>query len=241
MKDYVDLFAERGAAYHRAMQCWPNARRQEFQQVIDAADLMPGMIVADVPAGGGYLKGFAPLFCTVLTHEPCRSFNQHQASASASDLLPLPWGDKSIDVAISLAGVHHTENKRPFFREIRRVVRSGGRFVLSDVAGGSNIASFLDGFVGANNSTGHEGAFLGQSTLTELEDSGWRILSSDVVKFHWVFDRIGDIGNFCCDLFDIRKASPAEVEGVLFSELGLDNLIDGNFGMRWSLMTIVCE
>lgn len=244
VKSYTDLFDQRGSTYDQAMQHWPDARRQEFEQAIRAAQIEAGMVVADVPAGGGYLQNYAPTGCTVQGHEPCATFSDHHASGhglTARPLLPLPWADQSIDIAISLAGVHHLADKRSLFADMLRVTRPGGRFVLSDVAADTNVALFLDGFVGANNSTGHEGAFLDERTVEELREAGWQIVSQEMASFHWVFAQREDMAGFCRGLFDICKVSPGKVEQALAECLGVDVLADGQIGLRWSLMTIVAE
>lgn len=56
MKTYDELFETRGSAYDRAMRRYPRARDQEFRQVVERALLGEGMLVADVPAGGGRLR-----------------------------------------------------------------------------------------------------------------------------------------------------------------------------------------
>lgn len=244
VKSYIDLFGERGAPYDQAMQRWPDARRQEFEQVIRAVPLEDGMVVADVPAGGGYLQRYLPSYCTWQGHEPCAAFSNHKVSPHAlheRELLPLPWIDQSVDVVISLAGVHHLTDKRPLFAEVLRVTRPGGWFVLSDVAAESDAALFLNGFVDAHNSTGHEGVFLDRSTFDELTQAGWTILSDQLLSFHWVFPQRADMAGFCRRLFDIRNAATNEVQKALEEDLGVDVLHDGSIGLRWSLMTIVAK
>ncbi|MEY5098417.1 MAG: hypothetical protein RJA36_1136 [Pseudomonadota bacterium] len=242
MKSYDELFALRGSAYDRAMRRYPQARAQEFAQAVERAALAPGQVVADVPAGGGYLQRYLPAGCVWLGHEPCASFTHHgtpDAPASQRPLLPLPWPDASADAAISLAGVHHLADKRPLFAELQRVLRPGGRLVLSDVAAASPVACFLDGFVGAHNSTGHEGVFLGGSTLAELAETGWTVQSAEQVDFHWVFDSARDMAAFCTELFDLRHASPEQTEDAIRAGLGLRELDARRTGMNWSLMTVV--
>ena len=51
-KSYQEHFDERGSAYDRAMRNFPAARELEFKQAIRAAEVVTGMTVADVPAGG---------------------------------------------------------------------------------------------------------------------------------------------------------------------------------------------
>ena len=149
MDRYEDMFVQRGSAYDRAMRRLPQARAAEFAQVIARADMRSGQVVADVPAGGGYLRGFLPAGVAWVGHEPCASFQggQHGASSSGRPLLPFPWEDASKDRVICLAGLHHQEDKIPFHSEARRVLRPSGRYVLSDVPADSPVAAFLDGFI----------------------------------------------------------------------------------------------
>ena len=242
VRTYTELFDLRGSAYDRAMRRYPNARDAEFEQVVNCAGLRPGMVVADVPAGGGYLARYLPAGCACVGHEPCDGFVHHGVKTEPGrPFLPLPWKDDSIDVVISLAGVHHMEDKRPFWRETLRVTRPGGRFVLSDAAEGSAVAKFLDGFVGDFNSTGHDGVFLCESDLKDLSQAGWRILAAEQVAYHWRFAGRDEMADFCQGLFDISTASRTRVGEAIERDLGCDGLSDGQVGMRWSLMTIVAE
>jgi SAM-dependent methyltransferase len=243
--DYRDLFDLRGQSYDCAMRMFPAAREQEFMQVITRAGLSPGMCVADVPAGGGYLADFLPGDCEWQGHEPSGGFSsgtiRHGQDIESQAFLPLPWESESMDAAVSLAGVHHMADKSHFFREVRRVLRPGGRFVLSDVAACSPEAAFLDGYVDAHNSTGHRGLFLDGVTEAELEAAGWRCLTSEIVRFHWVFDTCEAMGTFCRYLFDLRRGTLADTIQAIESELGVERLEDGRIGMRWGLRTIVVD
>lgn len=256
MQSYTDLFSTRGSAYDLAMRRYPDARAAEFAQVVEAAGIEPGMMVGDVPAGGGYLTRYLPHDCTCLAHEPCADFADTGLVPSglapdgasrlpvrlhggqAASLLPLPWQDGVLDVLVSLAGVHHIEDKRALFAEMRRVTRPGGRLVLSDVAAGSETARFLDGFVGATNSTGHEGVFLDARTWQELHDAGWQVAGQKTADFHWRFTDRETMADFCCNLFDIRSASRREIIAAIEEGPGVDILPGGLVGMRWSLLTI---
>lgn len=240
MQSYDELFALRGVAYDRAMHAFPSARRLEFLQAIDRMELTAGMMVADVPAGGGYLKQYLPLGCQWLPHEPCASFTVHNPRPKDLEnghLLPLPWQDGTVDAAFSIAGIHHLDDKRPLFAELHRVVKPGGALLLSDVASGSAVARFLDSYVGAYNSTGHEGIYLDEKTLQELSSTGWHTELCEVVDFPWVFPDTRAMADFCHQLFDVQRSTPAQTEEAIMQHLGISNTPEG-VGIQWSLMTI---
>lgn len=234
--NYEELFQFRGATYDGAMTRFPDARREEFLNTIARADLKPGALVADVPAGGGYLAKYLPADCAWLGHEPCASFG-HGATGQDRDLLPLPWADAGVDAALSIAGVHHLDDKMPLFTELGRVVRPGGRLVLADVHEASAVSRFLDGWVDRHNSTGHVGSYLGDHTLGELRRAGWDILSAERVPFHWRFANLSDMGEFAHRLFDLRTCAPEETARTIAADLGVDPLPDG-VGMRWELFMV---
>lgn len=125
VKSYSELFEERGASYDLAMRRYPNARRAEFEQVLEHLTIEPGMRVGDIPAGGGYLRTYLPEGAIWEGHEPCASFLSEGADSrfiGDRPLLPLPWDNHELDVVLSLAGVHHLDDKADLFREIARVI-----------------------------------------------------------------------------------------------------------------------
>lgn len=237
---YDDIFALRGSAYDGAMQACPDARSQEFRQAIDRAQLKPGMVVADVPAGGGYMQRYLPADCQWLPHEPCTTFTSHHAppdDPGNGQLLPLPWADTSIDTAISIAGVHHLEDKKPLLAELFRVVRPGGCLVLSDVAAGSPPALFLDDYVGTFNSTGHDGIFLDEQILQDFDSTGWDVELHEPVDLLWHFPDTAVMAQFCHRLFDLQRSTPADTEAAIARMLGFEATAEG-LGMHWALTTI---
>ena len=241
MDNYDEIFARRGSAYDDAMQAYPEARAKEFAQIINALAPAPGDRIGDVPAGGGYLRRYLPESCTWSGHEPCGDFLAHSGMArGAGDvpLLPLPFGDAALDGIVSLAGVHHIDDKRALFDEAHRVTRPGGRFVLSDVRENSPVAQFLDDFVGQWNSTGHEGTYLTEATVETMEAAGWQVEDASINRFTWDFATREDMAQFSKSLFDISKLERPAVATAIEERLGVIDRSDGSVGMCWELMTV---
>lgn len=238
INDYIKLFEKRGKTYDDAMQLYPNTRDEEFLQAIEEVVIQSGFVIADIPAGGNYLKHLLPTDSVYFPYEPCGSFDENNYQTT-ENLLPIPIDDNKIDIAFSIAGVHHLEDKTELFHDIHRIVKKGGRFILSDVQAGSSVALFLDTYVGKYNSTGHKGIFLNQNTLDELTKAGWKIEKMKSKKFHWVFDDRVSMGIFCNKLFDICDATEEQTIKEIENTLGVTIEDDTTVGMNWELLTIV--
>ena len=238
MKSYSDLFNIRGSSYDFAMRLFPHARDEEFLQMINTVKIKNNWTVADIFSGGGYLKKYLSPNIKLIEYEPCVSFHKKNLKPDSNINFLLPFENKSVDASFSLAGLHHIENKIEIFNEVFRICKDSANFVISDVVLGSNVSKFLDNFVGSNNSTGHEGAYLSDQTLRELELAGWTVMNSSIKKFFWKFSGLFDLVFFAKKLFDINQASFDEIEKRLKKELGVEYLDDGKIGLHWELMTI---
>lgn len=100
------------------------------------------------------------------------------------------------------------------------------------------MARFLDGYVGAHNSTGHEGVFLDEHTLDQLAWAGWTVEHGTQSQFQWVFNDREAMAAFCHGLFDLRTATVSDTCAAIERTLGTADRPDGRVGMHWSLMTI---
>ena len=136
--------------------------------------------------------------------------------------------------------MHHLTDKRGLFREVHRVLKPGGRFVLADAHEESNVARFLDEFVGRYNSTGHDGEYLNDATLADLVESGFIVRHAQRTPYCWWFADRPQMGAFCRLLFDMRDIGDAEVADAIEKYIGVSHR-DGELGMNWELLIIACE
>jgi len=225
------------------MELVPRARERELQLAVEAARIVPGDVVCDAPAGGGYLRGYLPGdIGRYLAVETAPDFIGHCPLGDGDRVIQSPLHaidleDHSIDVCINLAGSHHLENKGSFFREAARILKPGGRLVLADVESGTDVDRFLNGFVDAHNSMGHTGVFLSGATAGEIAACGFDIVRDTVLSFPWVFPDRGAVGVFCKLLFGLDRAEPVEVITGVEEILGLNDA-PGAVNMDWSLRYI---
>lgn len=69
-----------------------------------------------------------------------QKFDVKNAEILYADLEKLPINNDSIDVVISNCTINHATNKQAVWNEIYRVLKTGGRFVVSDIYATSPIA-----------------------------------------------------------------------------------------------------
>jgi arsenite methyltransferase len=136
------------AYFEKVAGQWDSLRQGYFNEAvrevaIDKAYLHPEMIAADVGAGTGFMAaGLAPLVdhVHVLDGSPAMLEVARQNLAQfdnvefhAADGLSLPLPDASLDVAFANMYLHHCPDPLSAIREIARVLRPGGRLVITDM------------------------------------------------------------------------------------------------------------
>lgn len=237
---YASIFDERGSLYDRAMRQFPEARTQEFQLVIESAKVSGEHTVVDIPAGGGYLHQHLPTGVNLHAFEVTEGFSQHgtpNSPAKVSALDSLPLQSSSVDRVISLAGLHHERKRGAIYREMARILRPGGRISIADVAVDSAEASFLDGFVGQFNVTGHEGYYLDTLDLTLLRAAGFKNITSTRLPCPWRFASVEDMAAFVHQLFGMSQTSPERVLQGIIEGTGYTEDETGVF-FNWSLQVL---
>ena len=240
---YEEIFAERAASYQAAMAQWPDARRAEFEALIAPLGDLAGMLLCDMPAGGGYLRRHLPPEAHYLAVEPTAYFHSvcprdSRSSAVRGPLDKVPLPDGGVDHVVSLAGLHHAPNLPAVFAEMRRLLSIGGRASICDVDVGCTSAKFLNGFVDRHNPMGHDGVFLDATTATTLSVAGFAVVADEIVVTPWTFSDDLQAGAFCARLFGVDGLTDADVARVLDEEIGFMPASDG-IALQWTLRRIV--
>jgi len=197
--DYTAIFAQRGHAYHGAMQRQPDARNAEFDQLFAHVGVIPGQTVLDIPAGGGYLARRLPKDVHVSELELSAGFTPDLRVVAADG----DWGVGQFDHTVTLAGLHHIADQNGFIAHLARHTRKGGAIHIADVDKESWLHPFLDGFVGRYNITGHEGKYLTRESFTRIP--GTTLIASEVRPCPWRFASREALLDFAADLFGLVK------------------------------------
>ena len=242
---YQNIFNKRGKAYHTAMELSPNARKQEFDLIIEQAQLKSGQVVCDMPSGGGYVQHYIPdididlilieaskeFYDLILKSNGCRTY--------LSELDKLPLDSESLDTIISLAGLHHADNKPQIFKEMHRLLKQDGRLCMADVREGSSTDDFLNIFVDQHNSSGHEGVFINNDFRQQVKTAGFDIVLDKPFSYSWEFSSKEEMAKYCILLFGIDLASADEVLDGIEKHIGYEE-INSRCYLNWELEFLNC-
>jgi ubiquinone/menaquinone biosynthesis C-methylase UbiE len=142
------MMQESKTYFAQVAENWDEMRSGYFTEemrdaAIARADLCPSDVVADVGTGTGFvIQGLAPHVAQVygLDESPemlivarrnLASFDNVDLRQVPDDTLPLP--DASVDAVFGNMYLHHTPDPAAAIVELARVLRSGGRLVLTDL------------------------------------------------------------------------------------------------------------
>jgi len=228
--DYADIFAVRGHRYHHAMTRVPGARRFEFARLFDRHPVLPGESLLDLPAGGGYLRAHLPEGVRTTSRELTGGFQ-----ADTEVLGPGDWALGRFDHVVCLAALHHIEDQPGFLARLAGHVGPGGTLHVADVAAGTGLARFLDGFVGRYNETGHEGRYLDPDRLPLTDALRARVTRADEVDCPWAFADEARMLDFCANLFGLQDCPVDALRDALERDVGVDRGPDG-VALRWRLL-----
>lgn len=236
---YDEIFENRGHLYHKAMTLYPQARKEEFDNIIAIANINEGGVICDIPSGGGYIKKFIDKKVDIVSIEQSRAFaklcrDNGATNVVRANLNNLPIKTDSVDRILSLAGLHHIEDKISLYGEFHRILESKGLLCIADAWHSGMVSMFLDRFVHEHNSTGHRGTYLNENTQSELEKCGFDVDNCEAIKYYWRFFSIDDMLTYFRLLFGIDKATNDQIRGGITQYLGY-SIDNGECRVNWEL------
>lgn len=231
LDEYADIFAARGAAYHGAMQRQMDARNAEFDALFVRHPVKPGQTLLDIPAGGGYLARRLPESVQVTELEVTKGFTpQLRVVPTYGD-----WDVGRFDHVVCLAALHHIQEQDRFVAQLAAHTAPGGIIHLADVDITQNIATFLDGFVGRFNSTGHRGKYITAQSFAHLP--GTQLLASEIRDCPWRFPSEERALDFAAALFGVVNYPRAEFRDAVRHFVGMREA-SRNILLDWKLRYI---
>ena len=121
-----------------------HAEGDDLERIVELAQATPNDAVLDIATGGGHTalalaRVAGTVMATDLTPEMLTAAEGHirgagmpNVSFRIADAQALPFDDASFDLVTCRIAPHHFPLPAAFAREVRRVLRPGGRFLLED-------------------------------------------------------------------------------------------------------------
>ncbi|WGL60614.1 methyltransferase domain-containing protein [Pigmentibacter sp. JX0631] len=240
--DYKEIFETRGMEYNLAMLQSPDARKEEFLNLVRFVDNTHPLQIIDIPSGGGYLRKYLSeqhyLLCAEETdyfYQTCK-INHNQNRIMYQKNIPIGLPEKSLDIVVSLAGLHHLQKKDWMISEMARILKDNGKVIIADVWNNSCVAKFLNEFVDANNSIGHLGYFLDEEFNILLNKNNFNLNFNAILKLNWIFNSLEEMTIFCKNLFGLDKIINDNVVNGIEKYLGFkieNKLVKMNWELKY--------
>lgn len=226
-----------------AMRDFPHARDCERDALLDLVRLEPGSTVLDLQAAGGYLSDEihrrldGDVTCVCI--EPCAQLRARLNTAyrAAADEVEhfASVASASVDVALGLAGLHHSRSHAATVAEVHRVLAPGGWFAVCDVVVDSAIACWLDEFVDRHSAAGHRGNFVLLGEITRLlDEAGFSDVHEQVRCVPWKFGSRAEISIFFRGLFGLDCGTET-IDAALDDFFRIDHA-GGEVTLDWRLV-----
>lgn len=171
--------------------------------------------------------------------------NEEFAKAGNVDhinLTNMPYKDNTFDKVIVIANFHHMDNieRSIVYKEIHRVLKYSGTFIMADVMKNSQQDHFLNEFVNMYNPNGHNGQFFDSSDLSDLSDlelfqkSGF-VTEIKTMEYTWDFNSIEELNDFCYNFFNLKKINQYDIYTEIQKYLTINQTLQWN----WQLLYFI--
>ena len=246
MENYEIKMSARDESLDAAMKIVPSARKYEFINTLKYADLKDGQVVVDYPSAGGYLEPH--INCDLKIHGvdtvenflPLGRDDKCPTKERTENFATMPFASNSVDRFITIAGLHHIPDLRPFFMEVSRCLKTNGVFVVAEVKEGTAPAHFLNHYVDMYDSCGHKGFFLDQSVCEMLEHCGFRNAQMFDESYPWQFESIDQMISFVRGVFSMDLASDDQILAAINDSLGYE-MSASSVNLNWQLSMFRAE
>lgn len=237
---YDTVFTKRASSYLNAVNTFPNVMKYENFHIAKALDLRENDRLLQVACAGVYIQPFFDVSCDYVRIE------QNEVMASLDDALycplhSIPYEDESFDKIVIAATLHHysEEERGAFYREVVRLLKPGGRFVLCDVLKGSEQDSLLNTCVNMYNPGGHVGNFFTEEYANTLREH-FSDVATTLHTYPWEFRSVQEFNIYCNTLFYLKKLPVNDTYETLSRYITIQSNIDNTLRMKWNLLYFVC-
>ena len=167
--------------------------RLEIRRMRKYTDLKPGKKVLEIGCGDGVgarliKKYFQPevIYANDIDPQMISIAKKKVKDASiffqVADATKLPFEEDSFDAVFDFGSIHHIEDWRKCLRELKRVLKPGGKMLLEDHSIETYSDTILGRFFRKTMAHPYETMFTREEFFAELENLGFKITIKKVCK-----------------------------------------------------------
>jgi SAM-dependent methyltransferase len=165
--------------------------------------------------------------------------NEEFAKAGNVDninMTKMPYKDNTFDKVIVIANFHHMSNteRSIVYKEINRILKTSGTFIMADVMKNSMQDHFLNEFVNMYNPNGHNGQFFDSSDLELFQKTGFTT-EIKTMEYTWDFNSIEELNDFCYHFFNLKKLNQSDIYEKIQKYLTINQTLQWN----WKLLYFI--
>jgi SAM-dependent methyltransferase len=250
MNHYNKVFENRVNDYMYAITKYQYIMKEEFESTINELQLKDGNVILNIDGVAFPINNYInqedisniEYFCIESNSE----FAKYKSYVPTIPFLysHIPFENNSIDKALIHATLHHVnrEDRILLYKEVYRVLKSGGIFVVSDVVKYSKEDMWLNQIVNTYNPNGHCGIFFDIDDMYDMKSAGFKVLIKDK-KCKWYFKNNYDLVDFMKHLFYMKRVkNDAALYNLVYDHLKImyDKEKSMNY-IEWTLLYFICK
>jgi hypothetical protein len=238
----MDRFGKGSALLH-AYADDNSPRATEIRPLFDVMDLQERQTVLNVPFEGNLLtqlQSVPNMEITLADFVVPDSLKNWNIIKTDYNLINIPSG--FFDIVLTIAGIHHLDDEEQlqFLIATRRVLKTHGRLLMSEVKEASRTSRFLDKFVGKYTGTGHTGNYLKEDFVRVAAHAGYKTVKRETIICPWVFPNEDVLFNWMSKFFGLSNIPKVTLLSQVEETLGLNRGTEA-LTVNWELDFIFAE
>jgi ubiquinone/menaquinone biosynthesis C-methylase UbiE len=239
--EYNTQFKNRINGYMYASSKYENVLLNENITAVKILNPQNNEKILHIAAAGVNIKKYIPTDIEIELIEVDQ--NEEFAKIGNIDhinLTNMPYDDNTFDKVIVIANFHHMNNteRSIIYKEIHRVLKTSGTFIMADVMKNSQQDHFLNEFVNMYNMNGHNGLFFNWSDLELFQKSGF-MTEIKTMKYTWDFNSIKELNDFCYNFFNLKKINKSDIYTEIQKYLTLNQQNNQTIRWNWQLLYFI--